>query len=1083
MPLIRIPTLTKAEMRSLAVPVCAAIIVVVAMASNGFAQDDLAPPRITVPKPETDFSIHVNASQMTKWREGQYEVFHASGGVRIEQGNNRYSANHAIIWHDANVVDQSENNQTPSRKLIVYLNGQVVIDRNHKGNEHESISAPIDRITDEQWFDRLLTTSNIHFNSNVREVAAPDAGELWIQAKQSWRDEYSQIQQVQYLQESDPYLNQPILISPQTGQTVLPQTQVPVQGTGSQAFPQGSSGQTVYQIPGINQPRSQQPLVNTRVRITPRQSTGGSGIRTQPSVVPGETIVTATGGIRVLIDSDELAELDQFGQSRTSQIIIEADNIVAWTNQLTGNPLPGEPARWEIYVEGNVEFIMGQRVVFAERMFYDATNRQGTILDVEMLTPVQNYRGLARLKAEVVQQLSDNNWQAFGAALTSSRLGVPRYWLQSQQLDITRTQQNYVNGVTGMPQIDPQTGMPRAEDEYFAESRNNRVYLAGIPIFYWPVIRTSLSNPSLYLERLRIGNDSIFGTHVITGWDMYQVLGIRNYPRNSNWIGEIGYLEERGLVLGTEFEYEFNAFLGIPGDVDGILKAWYVDDSGLDNLGRDRRAVPLEEDQRGRLRWTHQHIFSPGFRLQGEVGWLSDRNFLEQYYEREWDTGKDYDTGLTLLRNVYNQSFQLSANTRINDFFTQTSWLPRFDHYVIGQSLFNSNLVWHSHSHVGYGKFEPADAPTNPVDAGKFAFLDWETALAEGVRAGTRNELDLPFQLGAVRVTPYVLGDVTYWEEDLAGNDLTRLYGQTGVRTSLPMWRVDPTIHSVLFNLNGLAHKVTFDSEVLFADSSDDFSTLPLYDPLNDDSQEHFQRRFILDTFGGAIPARFDERFFALRSVLQGNVTSPSAEIADDLTVVKLGMRNRWQTKRGLPGEARIIDWIEFDIEGSFFPDAARDNFGSDFGMVNYDFAWHLGDRLSFLSDGYYDFFSQGLRTTSAGVSLTRPSVGNLYVGVRSIEGPISSNILTAQSTYRMSDKWIFRGVSSYDFGATGNIGQSASVIRVGESFLVRFGVNFNASRGNVGFVFGIEPRFLPRPRLGTVGGVPILPASTNYLE
>ena len=47
----------------------------------------------------------------------------------------------------------------------------------------------------------------------------------------------------------------------------------------------------------------------------------------------------------------------------------------------------------------------------------------------------------------------------------------------------------------------------------------------------------------------------------------------------------------------------------------------------------------------------------------------------------------------------------------------------------------------------------------------------------------------------------------------------------------------------------------------------------------------------------------------------------------------------------------------------------------------------------------------------------------------------------------------------------------------VGESFLVRVGFNFDASRDNLGIALLVEPRFLPNSRLGRVGGVQLPPA------
>ena len=234
---------------------------------------------------------------------------------------------------------------------------------------------------------------------------------------------------------------------------------------------------------------------------------------------------------------------------------------------------------------------------------------------------------------------------------------------------------------------------------------------------------------------------------------------------------------------------------------------------------------------------------------------------------------------------------------------------------------------------------------------------------------------------------------------------------------------------------------------------------------------------------GGDVPLAFDERYFAFRQGLQGWVTSPNSEIADDLSVIQIGVRQRWQTKRGMPGEERIIDWITFDIGTALYPNSTRDNFGADFGAFNYDFRWHIGDRFSVLSDAYLDFFSQGLRTASVGVQLSRPAVGNVYLGYRMIEGPISSNVITANTTYRMSDKWGVKGLTQIDFGDAGTIGQGLSLVYIGESFLWQFGLHYDASRDNLGFRFGFEPRFMRRSRLFSPGGVPVGPAGANWLE
>ncbi len=908
----------------------------------------------------------------------------------------------------------------------------------------------------------------------------------------------------------------PMMVSPQTGQLVpapadalpsirdvpqfsTPQFQTPAPTLAvppEQILPGQSPADDFFSSPALpssggtpadrpptrrTTPRTGNSANRSRIKISARDSKMSLNFKSSVNPDrPDERVSLGVGGVRIVLDSPELSRMSVFQGDKNEQVVILADSVVQWQRAL-----PDGRQQNELYLEGNVVFSKDRRVIYADRMYYNVERNQGTILDAEVLTPVRDYRGLLRLKADVVRQIDENTLQAFDSAFTSSRRGVPSYWLQSRQLDLVNQPVQKTDPQTGALLFDPSSGQPQIGDDYFARAAGNKVYLGGVPVFSWPQFATRLSDPSLYLTEFGINNDNIFGTQIHTGFDLYQVLGIRA-PQGTRWTGILDYLSERGLGYGNQYDYNRQGLLGIPGQVSGQYKSWFINDQGQDFLGRDRFNLTPERDFRGRVVGRHRHQFAPGYSLRAELGYVSDRNFLEQYYEREWDTEKDATTGLWLERNFGTQSYNLTADVQINDFFTQTSWLPRFDQFTIGQPIFGDRALFHSHTHAGYARLRVAEPPTDPVDAAQFDPLAWERDVA-GMRVGTRQELNIPLQLGPTKVVPYALSDFTWWQEALDGNDLFRAAGQVGVRASLPVWKVDPTVQSVLLNLNGLAHKVSFDLDAFYADASQDINELPLYDALDDDAQEHFRRRFAFNTFGiaagGDTPLKYDERTYALRSALQSNVTSPSVEIFDDLAMVKFGVRQRWQTRRGTPGRQRIVDLVNLDVQTAFFPDAQRDNFGADAGLLNYDFRWYLGDRLSIVSDGHMDFFSQGLRTVSVGAYANRPEVGDLYLGMRSIEGPISSNVLTALGTYRLSDKWGIKGGGQVDFGEVGTIGQRLGIVYIGESFLVELGFNYDASRDNLGFRFGFEPRFLPKPRLFRPGGTAIPPASSRWLE
>ena len=92
------------------------------------------------------------------------------------------------------------------------------------------------------------------------------------------------------------------------------------------------------------------------------------------------------------------------------------------------------------------------------------------------------------------------------------------------------------------------------------------------------------------------------------------------------------------------------------------------------------------------------------------------------------------------------------------------------------------------------------------------------------------------------------------------------------------MSRTDTEIQSTLFNVNGVSHKVNWTVDAYWADASEELTLFPRYDALDDDAQEHFRRRFFFDTFGGLagqnIGAKWDERIFAYRTNMQGQVTA-----------------------------------------------------------------------------------------------------------------------------------------------------------------------------------------------------------------
>jgi len=789
----------------------------------------------------------------------------------------------------------------------------------------------------------------------------------------------------------------------------------------------------------------------------------------------GDSVVTISRGIRLRFG--DAAVQTSGGLFDVGTILIEADRCVIWTsdmNKLLSRRIDDLPV--ELYLEGNIVFQQGARRIFADRMYYNVQSEYGMILGAEVLTPAPQYEGIVRLKADVIQQRSRENLLANRAALTSSRLGVPRYWLQSDRIELNDQRESVNTGMLGFGILAPsgdQTAMK-------AKARSNFVYVEGVPVFYWPVLNSNVESPSFYVSGFQTRQDTLFGTVAMVDWDLYQILGI-NALDGTRWGLSTDYLSKRGFAMGTNYNYNLPSLLGA-GPTYGWLDAWGLSDRGLDTLGSDRKDMVPEATRRAKVFLQHRQLLTPDQELWAEVGYITDRNFLEQYFENEWDTWKDRATALR-YRHYFAEQQMLDfwGAVRTNAFFTETEWLPRADHYWLGKDVANV-MTWYSHSQVGYAKLQKASFPTAPEDAAKWIYQPWEVP-SSGIQAITRQELAMPVDLKYSKLTPYIAGEAAYWGEDLNGDSLGRLTGQAGVRSSTPFWNVFPDVQSSLLNLNGLAHKVSIEADTWYADSSKNLDQLPLYDPIDDNSQEHFRRRLIINTFGGTLPAQFESNNFAARQGMQRYVSAASSIIVADQMQSRMGLHQRWQTKRGVPGRERIADVVEFDVDGIYFYNPDRDNFGQTVGGINYAFRYHIGDRVTLLSDGYYDLFESGLHATTLGGSISRPGRGDMYLGFTTLDGPMTSDLLTAAFNYRLNDKWAAYGGTSYDFNVSGNRGQAIGITRIGESFLLRLGVNYDLSRDNTSFQFALEPRFLPSRGLGVIGGQVIPPAGAYGLE
>ena len=840
-----------------------------------------------------------------------------------------------------------------------------------------------------------------------------------------------------------------------------------------------------------------------RVRLMSRYDRDLNIRRESDPTNPSRDRYVISGGFILMIEGITAKK-----ETVSDVIDISADRAVIWADgvDLQQGDLQDKNLDLELYVEGDIIFREGERVVYAQKMYYDAKNHIGLIKDTEMVVPVPNSPGgYFRINAGTIAQNDADTFTATDAWVSTSTMGQPTYRLQSNSLTAEFRKTPLYDSATGAPAIDAESGGQKYRNDSYVIAENNFVALENVPVFYWPWMSMNMQNKSLYLRRLEVAHDSTFGTQVRTGWNPYQIFNIKKCSENTDWTIDLDYLSKRGFGHGTTYTYNVDSIFGCPSQAIGVANYYGVRDRGTDNLGLGRRDDPFPHKYRYRGIWKHKQRFDlpdcleqylpdccccksssccTGWELTAQLGKSSDRNYLREYFEEEWFTDSNPETSLELKKTTDNWSMGVTASVLTDKFYTGTNELPKFSHFLLGQNLFCNKLLWYEHTKLGLYQFKTTESPFSEQDQNYFRYLNWELAdgatdntamgigsdrlSATSFNLATRHEIDLPLAVGPGKITPYALGEYAFWGKGYYKNNINRLYGRTGLRADLPVWKVDNDITSDTWYLNGIAHKMNFGVDAFIAGANRSLDELIHFDQIDDWQVQDFRRQYSVTSFANSfspyrdsIPVRFDERYYALREgVLGGMVTSPSSEIAGDMTQVRLDWLNRWQTKRGPVGNRHIIDWITLDTGISLYPKKEQD-YGKFVGLADYDARWHVGDRFSVLSSGLFDFFDSGQKIIRAGVMSKRPGVSSFYLGVDRLGGPISTTYLNAAVNYRMSQKWAASLSNSYDLADNRNIGQELGISRIGESFIWTLKLSNNQSKKDWGIGLNVLPIFI----------------------
>lgn len=1019
-----------------------AIAVLLLSLTSSYSQESL--PQSLIP-PGDSKPIQLYADDVATWMDGKQRVFLLVGKVTFEQGALNLRMPRAVVW-----IDEERRQTHGTYFLNVYGEGGVLLDNGVKST------------TGSDALLTMTTRGDIRINAYARKVveknmAAEPVFERAVKLKNQPPPVEPAIKQVQG-------------IMPPPG----PAPGVQQRPTPPAKFPQGQ--------PPALQPDSRTPLVKAPGDGEPRKFTvrprSSQGITATNYAINGETVVVVPTPIILTVinpvDGKVIAD-------------IEADRLAFWTkgnpNEVFGNlrSNQGQTSRQlEFYLSGNVEIrnTSGKEteILRADEVYYDVGRSVAIALrgDLEVRDPKIPYP--LHFQADELLQLNAKMFQGKAARIYSTALPSDPS-LKIEVREFTLNEEEIVRKtIFGQPYIDRKTGEPQSYKLREFTGWNNVLRLEGVPILWLPKLRGDIMDPLGPLDNISVNYNRVFGLQLFTTWDVHDLLGMAPAP-GTRWRLFLDGMTARGPALGTEYDFAGTDLFGFSNRYQGLIKAYGIYDTGTDILGGDRgtliyvtptTTVPTDHpDWRGRfLSKINVQDMPAGFSIQAQLSAISDRTFLEQFFHREWYNDLNQETFVYLKQQNDFWAWTVLAEPNIRRWITETEWLPKADAHILGFSLFDI-FTYNMRASAGYAQLRPTEEP-------QFAYSPTDVRINTG-RFDLWNELSMPFAAGPFKFVPYVIGDGSFYTRDLTGDDRARAYVGGGIRASIPFSRLYYEAQSDILNVDGLFHKISLTGNYFAAHSDTPMNQLPQLDRLNDDASDQalrdlFLRQITLNPANGAFLTTspiFDPQIYALRRLIDTKV-----DTLDSMEVVQLGIRQRLQTKRGMPGNEHVIDWMTLDLNASIFPHSQRDNFGERFGVLEYDWIWNIGDRTAFTSNGWFETLSGGPRVFNVGVLLNRPDRTNFYIGYRQID-PLESRAVVASLTYAFSAKYAITASTFYDFGVNS---QANSLVfsRIGTDLQVNLGITYNSILNTFGVTFEVLPNLLPgarNPGAGHMGG------------
>ena len=388
----------------------------------------------------------------------------------------------------------------------------------------------------------------------------------------------------------------------------------------------------------------------------------------------------------------------------------------------------------------------------------------------------------------------------------------------------------------------------------FVEAKGATLYAGNVPVFYFPYYRRRMDQPPNHWS-ITPGYRSRYGMFFegTYNWHLSDRL---------NGAARLDYRTLRGLAGGMDLNYD----LGQAGQGDASV---YLLDDRDPQSGAGSRSGSTEfttRTDRHRLSLYHSVNVETNFTAKLLLQDQSDPFMNRDFFESDFRRNPQPESHIEIAKHWDNFSVSLLAQPQVNDFYQTVERLPELRVTGLRQWLGATPVFYESETSLGHFQFSPA---SDQLDLSEY----------EAFRADTHQQLLLPrTHFGWLNVTPYAGARLTHYNSRSGGDpalgqagDVDRFVFNTGTELSFKASSTWADAQSSLLDVDGLRHIVQPMVNYVFVPKP---SERPWELP------------------------QFDRELHSLRLRPIDFPDYNSIDTIDSRNVLRLGIRNRLQTKR-----------------------------------------------------------------------------------------------------------------------------------------------------------------------------------------